>query len=482
MGADQTTSKNPQDDSTIYALSSGAGRSAVAVIRVSGPGAGPALEALAGPLPAPRVATLRPLQRPGDGVPLDQALVLWFPAPHSFTGEDAAEFQVHGGRAVVSAVLAGLGELEALRPAEPGEFARRAFGNGKLDLTAVEGLADLINAETEAQRRQALRQAGGALARLYDGWRERLLSALAHLEADLEFPDEELNEHERSRLAESAWTTAGEVGREIEIHLADQHRGERLRDGVYIALLGAPNVGKSSLLNLLARRDAAIVADTAGTTRDVIEVHLDLGGVPVTLADTAGLREVSDGTIEQEGISRALKTALNADFKIILTDGQHWPILNKQTIGILDERSFVVANKIDLCPGFTVSSEGGQADAERQHVGEPEAIAQARGVWAISAKTGEGIDTLLAALERAVADYAAYNADPGPTRARHRHALEACAEHLGRLETVLGETPQSPELAAEDLRLGCQALGRITGRIDVEELLDVIFADFCVGK
>ena len=288
---------------TIAAQATAPGRAGIAVIRISGPQAGSILDALSGgPRPSPRQATLTAFKRPGDRELLDRGLALWFPAPHSFTGEDVAELHGHGGLAVVAALLAEITHFPGCRLAEPGEFTRRAFDNGKLDLTQVEGLADLVNAEAEAQRKQAMRQLDGALGLLYEGWRAELIGAMARIEAGIDFPDEDLPDDLLGRQRSALAALVDEIAR----HLADDHRGERLRDGFHIVILGAPNVGKSSLLNALARREAAIVSERAGTTRDVVEVHLDLGGYPVILADTAGLRHSGD-SIESEGMRRALR-------------------------------------------------------------------------------------------------------------------------------------------------------------------------------
>lgn len=459
------------NNQTIFSLSSGGSKSGVAVIRVSGVQARKAVEALAGRVPAPRLAALRALKDPESGQVLDRGLVLWFPAPGSFTGEDVAEFQVHGGRAVVSAVLGALGKMSGLRSAEPGEFTRRAFDCGKLDLTEVEGLADLVNAETESQRRQALRQFEGALGAVYENWRAGLLGALAHLEADLEFPDDELGDDERTELRTKASEIARQIDVEIGDHLNDQHRGERMRDGVYVAILGAPNVGKSSLMNALARRDAAIVSDAAGTTRDVIEVSLDLGGYPAILADTAGLREFPEGAVEREGMVRARKRADQADLKIVLCEASSWPYIDNQTSVLIDENTYVVANKIDNAPNF------------RGTLGDSSDAARARGLWPLSATSGEGMDGLLGSLTEGVGALLEAGGSPSLTRHRHREALEKCRSHLGRF--VMASTDpkaDAAELAAEDLRLATRAIGRITGRVDVEDLLDVVFADFCIGK
>lgn len=439
---------------TIFAPATAAGRAGIAVVRISGPEAGAAIAALSGNLPPPRLASLRHLRDPAGGRPLDHGLVLWFPAPASFTGEDVAELHLHGGRAVTMAVLDALAALPGLRPAEAGEFTRRAFDNGKLDLTAVEGLADLVAAETEAQRRQALRQLDGALGRLYDGWRGVLMRALAEVEAEIDFPEEGLPEDLVSqvhRKIEDVYTC-------ITQHLDDKGRGERLRDGVFVAIVGAPNVGKSSLLNRLARRDAAIVSRTAGTTRDVIEVEMDIGGFPATLADTAGLRETAD-EIESEGVRRALARAADADLKIAVVDATEWPGIDRHTKAVIDDDTLVAVNKIDLraLPDDTALD--------------------GRAVWALSCETGAGFDAFVAALGREIAERLRPGDVPALTRARHRAALADCA---AALESFL-EAP-APEFAAEDLRLAMRALGRITGRVDVEDLLDVIFAEFCIGK
>ena len=439
---------------TIYAVSSGVGRAAVAVMRVSGPAAGLAIDAVAGGRPPPRTAALRRLRDPETAETIDRALVLWFPRPASATGEDVAEFHVHGGRAVLAGLAGALGSLPGLRPAEPGEFTRRAFDAGKLDLTEAEGLADLVAAETAAQRRQALRQMDGALGRLYDGWRDRLIRILAHLEADLDFPDEDLPEG----VAPAVLAEAAETRAAIAAHLADEGRGERLRAGVSIAILGPPNVGKSSLLNRLARRDAAIVAATAGTTRDVIEVHFELDGYPAVLWDTAGLRDAADD-IEAMGVDRARSRAKAADLKLVVVDGTAWPALDDQVTDLIDDRSLVVVNKVDVAALPEELTVRGQS------------------CLPLSALTGAGIDTLMAALSARVADAVGGGDAVMLTRARHRQALEEAQAALAR-----AADGTAAELVAEDVRLAVRALGRITGRVDVEDLLDVIFRDFCIGK
>jgi tRNA modification GTPase len=438
---------------TIFALSSAPGRAAVAVLRVSGPAAGAAIGALTGrEPPEPRFAALRRLSWAGETI--DQALVLWFAGPRSETGEDMAEFHLHGGRAVVAATLEALARLPGLRPAGPGEFTRQAFDNGKLDLTAAEAIADLVEAETEAQRRQALRQAGGALQRLYDGWRDTLLRCLARLEAAIDFPDEDLP----SGISAEASADILRLQKEITLHLVNR-RGENLRTGFSIAILGAPNAGKSSLLNFLARREAAIVSTRAGTTRDVIEVHLDLAGYPVILADTAGLRAARD-EIEAEGVRRARERAAHADLKLLLFDSAQWPAVDAETAALVDGDSLLVVSKSDLAPGLPESAE---------LAGRP--------AMAISVVTGNGTERLLAALQAAVVERLAPGEAPALTRLRHRQALEECAATLARAGAA-----GPPELAAEDLRLATRALGRITGRVDVEDVLDVIFREFCIGK
>jgi len=439
---------------TIYALASAVGRAGIAVVRLSGPQALAALRRLAGEPPPARRAALRSLRDPRSGAELDRSLVLAFPAPHSFTGEDMAELHIHGGRALLRAVLEALASCEGLRPAEPGEFTRRAFEHGKMDLTAAEGLADLVNAETEAQRRQALRQLSGDLGELYESWRRQLMTALARIEAHIDFPDEDLPPDlvEQTKGMLSTTITA------IAAHLRDDRRGERLRDGLSVAILGPPNVGKSSLLNALAGRPAAIVAAQAGTTRDVIEVRLDLAGYPLTLADTAGLREAQDA-IEREGVRRARASAAAADYKILMVDARAYPDADQELLGLADANALFVVNKCDLAMPAGIGMLAG------------------RPALAVSALTGAGIDALLAALTEAVIERAGFSESPLLTRERHRRALEDCRGSLDRALTA-----GSVELLAEDLRLAVRALGRITGRVDVEDLLDTIFREFCIGK
>ena len=465
---------------TIYALASAAGRAGIAVIRISGPKAGDALAALMGTGMAaggneaslsPRRAVRARIGDPATGEPIDDGLVIWFPAPASFTGEDVAELHLHGGPAVIGGVLDALGGMTGLRMAEAGEFTRRAFENGKMDLTAAEGLADLIEAETSAQRKQALRQLEGELGRVYEDWRGRLLRALAHGEVGLDFSDEDLPVGIDARARDEI---AG-LEQAIAAHLKDHRRGERMRDGILIAIIGAPNAGKSSLLNQLARRDAAIVSATAGTTRDVIEVHLDLGGYPLTVADTAGLRDMDndgDGSdeVEAEGIRRARVKAERADLRLAVFDGEVWPQTDPHTVDLIDADTLAVINKSDLKappPPLEIEAPAGHVVT----------------ALAVSALTGDGIDALLAAVTERIAGMmgASATASPTLTRARHREALEECRDALGRFLAGSGDAAK-PELAAEDLRLAARALGRITGRVDVDDVLDVIFRDFCIGK
>lgn len=408
------------------------------------------------------------VREPVTGETLDDGLALWFPGPRSVTGEDVAELHLHGSRAVLAAVMAVLGD-QGLRLAEPGEFTRRAFLNRKLDLTQAEAVADLAAAETAAQRRQALRQLEGNLGELYRGWSERLLRLLAHFEAAIDFPDEDLPPEIEARVAEESVTLLGEIA----AHLADDRRGERLRDGIAVAIVGPPNAGKSSLLNQLARREAAITSPIAGTTRDVIEVAIDLAGYLVVLADTAGLRDSPD-LIEQEGLRRALARAEAAELRLFVFDARRpkdaggaaqWP----------GPDTLLVANKIDLLQAEPVVDPVGPGSSPgRRKKREAESLPGE--VIRISALTGEGLPHLVETLAACVTDR--YDATaPLLTRARHREALEAAAAALRRsCEAHL------PELRAEDLRLAWRSLGRITGRVDVEDLLDVIFADFCLGK
>jgi tRNA modification GTPase len=435
------------------------------------------------------------LSNPETGERLDDGLVLWFPAPHSATGEDVAEFHVHGSRAVLAAIMEVLRRL-GLRLAEPGEFTRRAFLNGKLDLLQAEAIADLAAAETEAQRRQALRQLDGELGGLYRGWTDRLTHTLAHLEAAIDFPDEDLPPEIEDRILGE---TEGLIA-EIERHLADGHRGERLRDGIMVAIIGPPNAGKSSLLNRIARRDAVITSPVAGTTRDIVEVAVDLQGYPVVLADTAGLRD-SDDLVEQEGLRRALRRAEEAEIRLFVFDAR-CPDQARGAASWPGPDTILVANKIDLLRSRGAAKRSSEETANPQlrktvmsgldpgiHGDTPlTSGVDGRGkpghyesgtterTMQISALTGEGVDGLLSALGERVAQTYRIEA-PVLTRIRHRQALEDAALSLRRVLSAA-----LPELRAEDLRLALRSLGHITGTVDVEDLLDVIFRDFCIGK
>ena len=433
---------------TIFALASAAGRAGVAVFRVSGANAGGCVKHLTGQdIPPSHRAVIRTL-RGRDGA-IDEALVLWFEGPASLTGEDVAEFQVHGGRAIVEALSAELTALPGCRPAGPGEFTRRAGEHGKFDLTQAEAIADLVAAETEAQRRQALRQYDGALSTLYERWRAELIKALAWAEAVIDFSDEELP---NDVLAETR-RSAERIRKAVEAHLNDARRGELVREGLFLTVIGPPNAGKSSLVNALAGRDVAIVSETAGTTRDVIEVRMDLGGYAVILADTAGLRAASEG-VEAEGVRRALARAEAADLILLLLDGSDEKSSVFMPENMVNKPCLTVWNKADL-----------PWPMKREWLN-------------LSLKTGEGLDVVIAAIAAAAKDRLDVSGDaPMLTRPRHRHTLGEAVAALRRAAEA-GE----PELFAEDLRLALRSLGHITGRVDVEELLDTIFRDFCIGK
>lgn len=446
LGADKHEVNSAAD--TIFALSSGTGRAGVAVIRISGAKAGPIVTAIAGALPLARHAAYRTLRCPLRGEVLDRGLVLWFPRPASFSGEDMAEFHVHGGLAIVDAVLSAIATVSGVRPAAAGEFTRRAFENGKLDLSEAEGIADLVNAETQAQRAQAVLQAGGALRARYERWRSDLISAMALVETGLDFADEADVPDEALALARPI---VEGLARELGEALADDRRGEILREGVHVAILGAPNAGKSSLLNALARRDAAIVSDEPGTTRDVIDVKLDLDGFPFILSDTAGLREATS-PVEREGIRRAQARARDADLVLHLRD------LTADGDNVLTaippEKVITVWTKADLAH-------------------------RAAGGLRTSTVTGEGLDRLQAELVARARHIIGLGEPALITRARHRHDIEAAVAALRRF---LGQPAKEPELLAEDLRLAATALGRLTGHVDVEDVLGKLFSDFCIGK
>ncbi|MCK1389889.1 tRNA uridine-5-carboxymethylaminomethyl(34) synthesis GTPase MnmE [Bradyrhizobium sp. 1] len=447
-------------DQTIFALSSGRAPSAIAVVRVSGPQAGLVLTTLAGKLPAPRQASRR-LLRDGAGQPIDDSVVLWFPGPASATGEDVVEFHAHGGRAVLSALLAVISNIPNMRAAEPGEFTRRAFENGKLDLTEAEGLDDLIHADTDRQRRQALRQLQGLLGDRARDWRERIIEASALIEAGIDFSDEgDVPAELRAPAVKAIKALHGEIANV----LATQGHSERLRDGLVVAIAGEPNVGKSTLMNQLARREVAIVSPHAGTTRDVIEVQLDLDGYPVTVIDTAGIRETDD-PVEQEGVRRARARAEDADLVLWLVEGAQaadpeamrslWKSGEANRSG---GSVWIVRNKIDLS-----GPEG----------------ARPRGEFGISAGRGDGIPDLVEALVKFAAEFFGMSEGAVVTRTRQRDLLCRASDSLRRsLELV----EEGEELAAEELRAAAYALGRLLGRVDVEDVLGAIFQKFCIGK
>ncbi|MGV1916657.1 tRNA uridine-5-carboxymethylaminomethyl(34) synthesis GTPase MnmE [Rhizobium sp. 22-785-1] len=434
---------------TIYALSSGSLPAGVAIIRISGPSSLDALRSLAGDeLPPPRQVGLKTI-RGRNGDVIDQALVLQFPSPHSFTGEDCVELQVHGSRAVVAAIFALLETMPGLRPADAGEFSRRAFDNGKMDLVEVEGLADLLQAETEMQRRLAVEQSSGHLSALYDGWANQLTRCRALIEAELDFADED---DVPDSVAGQVWAAVRSLEGELARHLADGQGAEIIRDGFKVALLGAPNVGKSSLMNALSGREVAIVTEIAGTTRDVLSVDLDIDGYLVTLFDTAGLRDATD-IVEQEGIKRAERTAEQSDLVLYLVDidseAEHF-------VAKPHAHSLLVRTKADLA-----SHHPGPADL------------------LISAKTGSGLDALKSAIKKAIDHRVGIAGNLMPARSRHKKRLE---ETLNYVRDALNSEGMELAIRSEYLRLAATSLGRITGRVDVEDLLGVIFSEFCIGK
>lgn len=442
------------DHQTIYALSTAYGKSGVAIIRISGPKAVQSIVQLTtidvNSL-QPRYAYFADIKNQ-SGRLLDKAVVLYFKAPHSFTGEDVVELQVHGSKAVIASVLEALSLIPCFRLAEPGEFSKRAFYNQKMDLTAAEGLADLIDSETSEQQKYALRQMEGSLKGLYDGWRQQLLNVMAHLEAYIDFPDEELP----ADIIDNLQNTVFKVKEQIQSHLNSDNIGERLRDGFRVVILGEPNAGKSSLLNAIARREAVIVSDIAGTTRDAIDIHLDIGGYPVIFTDTAGLRETTE-TIEQKGIELAYSKAKDADVVICLFDGlKNTP---QEFENIAENKKIYIANKADkLNP-------------------EQKSTLQAQGYLLLSAKYNQGIDSLLSAISQKIKDKFSANSGALITRQRYREALNNTAVYLQEFNFN-----KEIELTAEDIRLSIREIGKITGRIEVDEILDKIFGSFCIGK
>ncbi|HEX2590810.1 MAG TPA: tRNA uridine-5-carboxymethylaminomethyl(34) synthesis GTPase MnmE [Rhizomicrobium sp.] len=433
---------------TIFAPATAPGRAGIAVVRVSGASAKDAVIAVTGAQPPePRLAALRAF-RDFEGETIDEGLVLWFAGPASFTGEDVVEFQLHGGRAIVERVLATLGRLPRMRMAERGEFTRRAVENGKLDLTRAEAIADLVDAETEAQRRQAFRQYEGGLYQMAEGWRGRLIKALAWAEAAIDFAEDE--------VPAEAWAEVEaairELYQEIQRLMDDGRRGEILREGVHITVIGPPNAGKSSFINALARRDVAIVSPIPGTTRDIVEARLDLGGYPVIVADTAGIRE-TDEIIEAEGVRRARTRSTQGDLTVLVLDGSLADPAAGLDPELVEGAALTLLNKSDLP----------WAGAHEGH--------------RLSLTTGDGLAPAVSALTELVRNRIGTRDGVALTRERHRRAVSAAAEHLKRAETA-----GSPELISEDLRLALRAIGELTGRVDVEDLLDVVFRDFCIGK
>ena len=453
------------DRDTIFALSSGRPPAAIAVVRISGPRARMALEQVVGRVPQPRRASLARLRDPVTGEMVDEGLALWFPAPNSETGEDMVELHVHGGRAVIAAVLAALAKLAGLRPAEAGEFTRRAFENGRMDLTALEGLADLVAAETEAQRRQAYQHLKGLLGERAETWRQRLIEALALVEAGIDFSDEE--DVPKDMMARSL-----ELIRPLaeEISQAGTGQGERLREGLRVAIAGPPNAGKSTLFNRLARREAAIVSPFPGTTRDVLELHLDLGGYPITMLDTAGIRETTD-PVEREGVRRASERAADADLVLWVLDASQVergdpPTQAGMPPSASSAATWLVVNKIDLV-----------SDSERRRIESK--FDNTENVNLVSSATGAGVDELV----NSVAAFADGFFTPEPalvTRERQRAHLKETVIALRDAQRA-GEEGRE-DIMAEQLRLAARALGKLLGRVDVEDVLDVIFRDFCIGK
>ncbi len=438
---------------TIFALATPYGKSGVAIIRISGTASTGALSTLCSKNDFTPNLAFTASFRDASGNVIDHGLAVYFKAPKSFTGEDTVELHLHGSLAAIRHMLSTLADM-GLRPAEAGEFTRRAFLNGKMDLTQAEGMADLIDAESQAQKTQAMRQMQGALSGYYNELRERIIRILAHLEATIDFPDEDIPQSVVTGLAGEV----REAGAVIEAALADSHRGERLREGFRVAILGAPNAGKSSLLNAMAGREAAIVSHRAGTTRDVIEIHMDIGGFPVMLLDTAGLRESADD-IEEEGVRRALKQAQAADLRLVLFDGTSWPQLDPSSQALIDKDTIIVVTKEDL--------------TKRSN----NKLSIDNNILYVSSRTGQGVGELISAIGHFIANRLVSTEFSVITRARHRALLE------GALGSLRRYSPDAPlEIGCEELRRAALAVGKITGKIQVDDVLDVIFRQFCIGK
>ncbi|CAI2182309.1 10699_t:CDS:2 [Funneliformis geosporum] len=465
---------------TIYALSTAQGKAGIAIIRVSGSNALQAIEDITADFsekPVPRKATLKTIIHPKTKEVIDHGLILWFPGPKSYTGENLVEFHIHGGTSVVRGVLDALGNMENFRHAEAGEFTRRAFENVKFDLTEIEGLADLLNAETEAQRRQALRQVQGGLKILYENWRKQLINNMASIEAIIDFgEDENIEDGVFEKVAENVKLLKNDI---IE-HLNDNRRGEILRDGIRVTILGPPNVGKSSFLNYLAQRKAAIVSHIPGTTRDIVDISLDFGGYPIIISDTAGLRP-SDDDVEIEGISRAKDRIKTADIKIIILSSlellhsiksNHNYFSNIDSIikDTVDDNTYLIINKSDLVENKSDLSKLKQISLKSIPVNY---------VWCLSCLSGEGFnefqETFINSIKQKYDSLSSQIALI--TQARHREHLSDCLKSLENFLEL-----NDLVLAAEELRFATHALGRITGRVDVEEILGVIFQQFCIGK
>ena len=434
---------------TIFALSTSPGQAGIAVIRASGPCVHTILQKVCHIThPRPRYASFASIYDL-DGEKIDDAIVLFFKGPNSFTGENVVEIQCHGSRAVIQHLLKTLSQIPNCRLAEPGEFTKRAVYHQKMDLTAAEGLIDLIHADTQAQRKWALKQMGGALQKLYDEWRDTLIHSLSLMEAYIDFPEEDIPQTYLDDISRETQTLI----EKIESHLDDKGRGKRLKEGISIALTGAPNVGKSSLMNQLAQKDVAIVSSTAGTTRDIVEVSMDVSGYPVTFADTAGLREPTE-EIEAEGIKRALRRIQEADFVIAIADAQSYPHIDEATQEALknNPRHIIVWNKSELTEKI------------------PHELC-------LCAKTGEGLDELWYQITSFVVETMGTGSEMMLTRERYKTSLTDCLNALKRSLTA-----PALELQAEELRLAAQALGKITGRVQISELFDIIFSTFCIGK